>query len=223
MYSLTSRRSALILLLALTVATVCNAQVPLLTTPLGGTLTGRVLNQNRDPLAGATIIVTKADGSAVASETANQNGEFVIALAAGGYTVKVVMHGFSDATQSVRVDQSAPASLEIILQVAGLSSSVTVVAVDGYQSEAILSAKNPDSPARHAAINFSRYGGTNQRSVVPEHERRRQLYPGHFFASGGEQSRPVNSERQQHQRGLLSERRARRCSILPRSIQRRSR
>jgi catecholate siderophore receptor len=155
MYSLTSRRSALILLLALTVATVCNAQVPLLTTPLGGTLTGRVLNQNRDPLAGATIIVTKADGSAVASETANQNGEFVIALAAGGYTVKVVMHGFSDATQSVRVDQSAPASLEIILQVAGLSSSVTVVAVDGYQSEAILSATKTLTPLRDTPQSIS--------------------------------------------------------------------
>jgi catecholate siderophore receptor len=155
MYCLTSRRSALILLLALTMATVCSAQLPLLTTPLGSTLKGHVLDQNRAPLAGATIIVTKADGSAVASVTTNQNGEFVLALAAGEYTVKVVMSGFSDAIESVRLEQSAPASLEVILQVAGVSSSVTVVAVDGYQTEAIASATKTLTPLRDTPQSIS--------------------------------------------------------------------
>jgi catecholate siderophore receptor len=65
------------------------------------------------------------------------------------------MSGFSDATESVRLEQSAPASLEVILQVAGVSSSVTVVAVDGYQTEAIASATKTLTPLRDTPQSIS--------------------------------------------------------------------
>ncbi|HSS22027.1 MAG TPA: TonB-dependent siderophore receptor [Pyrinomonadaceae bacterium] len=155
MFSRVSQRCALIASMVLTLAVVCGAQVPVLTNSLGNTLRGRVLDQNRDPLAGATIVVSRADGSPVATATTNQNGEFFLALDAGNYTLKVAMSGFAEALQSVRIEQSVSASVEVMLQVAGLSSSVTIVGVDGYQTEEISSATKTLTPLRDTPQSIS--------------------------------------------------------------------
>jgi len=132
------------LMLLLLIGVVCQAGVSSPPTQFQG----RVLDQNRDPLADAQIKVEKTDGSAVASATTNQNGEFVLALQPGDYVVKVKMAGFADLSRQIKVGQSAVASLEIVLEVAGLSSSVTIVDVSGYQTEAISSATKTLTPLR---------------------------------------------------------------------------
>src|SRR6185295_1928710 len=111
-------------------------------------LRGRVVDQNRAPLPNASVIVEKPAGSPVASTSTNQNGEFLLTLDAGEYVVKVASGGFSDASQSIRIGQSESASLEVVLQVAGLSSSVTIVDVGGYQTDAISSATKTLTPLR---------------------------------------------------------------------------
>jgi catecholate siderophore receptor len=111
-------------------------------------LRGRVVDQNRAPLPNASVIVEKPAGSPVASTATNQNGEFLLTLDAGEYVVKVASGGFSDANQSIRIGQSESASLEVVLQVAGLSSSVTIVDVGGYQTDAISSATKTLTPLR---------------------------------------------------------------------------
>lgn len=148
MSPLNSARRALVVFLLLTFASVSSGQIPVLTNSLGNTLKGRVLDQNRDPLADASVSVSKLDGSPVAVATTNQNGEFFLTLNPGDYLVKIAMSGFSEATESVRIEQTATASLEVVLQVGGLSSSVTIVAVDEYQTDAISSATKTLTPLR---------------------------------------------------------------------------
>jgi catecholate siderophore receptor len=155
MLPVTSISRLLIAFLLLTSSTVCFAQLPVLSNSLGNTLKGRVFDQNRAPLADASVSVSKSDGSSAATATTNQNGEFIIALGPGDYVVKIAMNGFSDATESVRIVQSGTASLEVVLQVAGLSSSVTIVAVDEYQTDAISSATKTLTPLRDTPQSIS--------------------------------------------------------------------
>jgi outer membrane receptor protein involved in Fe transport len=147
MFSLISLRNLAMLSLVLLCVTPSNAQNPQMAVSTIS-LQGRVLDQNRDPLADANIFVEKPDGSVVASTSTNQSGEFSLALKPGDYIVKVAMNGFAEASQSIRIGLADVSSLEVVLQVAGLSSSVTVVDVGGYQTEAIMSATKTLTPLR---------------------------------------------------------------------------
>lgn len=133
-------------LLVLAAATHSPAQAS--ETVIQSQLRGRVLDQNRAPLPDARIIVEKPAGSPVASTSTNQNGEFSLTLDPGDYVVKIASSGFTEATQSIRIVQSLVASLEVVMQVAGLTSSVTIVDVGGYQTEAISSATKTLTPLR---------------------------------------------------------------------------
>lgn len=115
-------------------------------TVINSQLHGLVLDQNRNPLPEAAIIVEKLAGAPVASTSTNQNGEFLLALEPGEYNLRIARTGFSDATKSIRIGQSEVASLEVVMQIAGVSSSVTIVASGPYQTEAISSATRTLTP-----------------------------------------------------------------------------
>src|SRR6185295_18858742 len=80
------------------------------------------------------------------STVTDQNGEFSLLLEPGDYTVRVTVAGFSDASQTIRLNQESNPFLEVILQVAGADSSVTIVDPGGYQTEAIASATKTLTP-----------------------------------------------------------------------------
>lgn len=109
-------------------------------------LRGRVLDQNRAAVPGAKVELTAAGVSPAVSAVTDQNGEFSLVLAPGEYTVHVTIGGFSDATQTIRLNQDSNPFLEVILQVAGAASSVTIVDAGGYQTEAIRSATKTLTP-----------------------------------------------------------------------------
>ena len=111
-------------------------------------LRGRVLDQNRAAVPGATVLVEWAGASGTVSTVTDQNGEFSLLLSPGEYTVRVTVAGFTDASQIIRLNQDSNPLLEVILQVAGATSSVTVVDVGGYQTEAIRSATRTLTPLR---------------------------------------------------------------------------
>jgi catecholate siderophore receptor len=111
-------------------------------------LRGRVLDQNRAAVPGARVIAEASGISPSASAVTDQNGEFSLMLSPGEYTIRVTVAGFSDATQTIRLSQDSNPFLEVILQVAGASSSVTVVDVGGYQTEAVSSATKTLTPLR---------------------------------------------------------------------------
>ena len=117
-------------------------------TAITSQIRGRVLDQNRNPLPDAAVVVEKTAGTIIASTSTNQNGEFLLALEPGEYSVKISRTGFAEATQSIRIGQSGLPSLEVVMQIAGLSSSVTIVAAGPYQIEAISSATKTLTPLR---------------------------------------------------------------------------
>ena len=122
----------------------CEAQVP----DSQFSLRGKVLDPNRAAVVGAKIVAEAKRHSALFSTVTDQNGEFILSLEPGEYTVKVVASGFSEASQEVRLRQPRNASLEVVLQVAVTASSVTVVATGDYQTENLDSATKTLTPLR---------------------------------------------------------------------------
>ena len=139
-----SRPLQLSLLLLLTCTLLAQAQVTTKTS-----IRGKVLDQNRAAVAGASVVAEAVGRSASFSATTDQNGEFSMTLEPGEYTVRAVAEGFAEASQKVSLGQSSGASLEIVLQVSGVAGSVTVVGAGGvYQTEVIGSATKTLTPLR---------------------------------------------------------------------------
>jgi catecholate siderophore receptor len=111
-------------------------------------LRGRVLDQNRAAIPGAKVVVEASGISGRLSAVTDQNGEFSLMLEPGEYTVRVSVDGFSDASQTIHLNQGSNPFVEVILQVAGAVSSVTVVDVGGYQTDSIGSATKTLTPLR---------------------------------------------------------------------------
>lgn len=112
-------------------------------------LRGRVVDQNGAAVADARVTAEARGRTAVYSATTDQNGEFVLAIGPGEYVLRVVAVGFSEAAQTISLSQPGGASLEVRLQVSGVSGSVTVVgASGGYQTDAVASATRTLTPLR---------------------------------------------------------------------------
>jgi catecholate siderophore receptor len=111
-------------------------------------LRGRVLDQNRAAVPGARVVAEAIGVAGSISAITDQNGEFSLMLDEGDYMVRVTVNGFSDAAQTVRLNQGSNPFLEVILQVSGAVSSVTIVDVGGYQTDAIGSATKTVTPLR---------------------------------------------------------------------------
>jgi len=118
-------------------------------------LRGRVLDQNRAAIPGAKVVVEATGSAASISAVTDQNGDFSIMLDPGEYTVRVTVNGFSDASQAVNLHQGSNPFIEVLLQVAGADSTVTVVDVGGYQTETIGSATKTLTPLRDVPQSIS--------------------------------------------------------------------
>lgn len=108
---------------------------------------GRVLDPNRAAIAGARI-TTLRKGVPGSSTVSNANGEFSLSLEPGEYTLKISADGFADATQIIRSKPSTFEPLEIVLQLAGYTATVTVTDMAGYEGLAISSATRTLTPLR---------------------------------------------------------------------------
>ena len=112
------------------------------------TIRGRVLDPNRAAVVGASV-TAEANGSSVSfTATTDQNGEFSITVEPREYTVRVVANGFSEASQTVSLSKTGSASLEVVLQLSGVSSSVSVIGTGDYQTDVISSATKTLTPLR---------------------------------------------------------------------------
>jgi catecholate siderophore receptor len=110
-------------------------------------LRGRVVDPNHESIVGAQITITRK-GRADASTLSNANGEFLISLEPGEYTLKIAANGFAEATQIVRSKPTTFEPLEIVLQLAGQTATVTVTDMAGYEGFAISSATKTLTPLR---------------------------------------------------------------------------
>jgi catecholate siderophore receptor len=116
--------------------------------PSQSSLRGKVLDPNRAAVAGAQITVEGKSRHSNFSPVTDLNGEFSLALEPGEYKVMVVATGFSDASQTVNFLGHGPEFVEIVLQVAGSSATVTVTDSGGYLTESVSSATKTLTPLR---------------------------------------------------------------------------
>src|SRR6185503_137545 len=86
-------------------------------------LRGKVVDPNHAAIPGADVS-TSGPGLPSASATTDRNGEFSLMVQPGAYQVRVAAEGFSEVTETVNPATSH--SIEIVLEVAPSSASVTV-------------------------------------------------------------------------------------------------
>jgi catecholate siderophore receptor len=106
---------------------------------------GKVLDPARAPIEGARVAVEGAKDAAVQS---NQNGEFTLELEAGNYTLKIAAEGFREASRTVRLAEASCESPEIVLEIAPIQGTVTVIENAGYLIAATNSATKTLTPLR---------------------------------------------------------------------------
>jgi catecholate siderophore receptor len=116
---------------------------------------GRVVDPDRASVVGAIVLAESNGSTARYSAVTDPNGAFSLVVPPGSYTVKVNADGFSEATQTIVLSATGNSSLEVVLQLSGLASSVTVVGTGDYQIDSITSATKTLTPMRDVPQSIS--------------------------------------------------------------------
>jgi catecholate siderophore receptor len=99
-------------------------------------LHGRVLDQNRAAIAGVKVTASRnGRGDSLPNSTiTNASGDFSLLLEPGEYTLTCSAEGFVEVSVVVRSKPSTFEPLEIVLQLAGYSGTVTVTDLAGFET-----------------------------------------------------------------------------------------
>ena len=74
-----------------------------------------MFDENHAAIAGAKVIVESRGRAASLSTITDEKGEFSLSLASGEYVLTILADGFAETLQSVKLNQSENASLEVVL------------------------------------------------------------------------------------------------------------
>src|SRR5437868_5424460 len=99
-------------------------------------LHGKVLDPTGAPIDRARITALRTGSNSGISTASDSKGEFSLLLEAGRYTVVAMSDGFMETGQAVDVPGTGLESLELILPVAGIHETLTVIEPAGYQAVA---------------------------------------------------------------------------------------
>src|SRR4030095_11281247 len=102
-------------------------------------LRGRVLDPDRAAVAGVKVTASR-NGQLDAEAFTNASGEFSLLLEPGQYSLRFFADGFAEASLIVRSRPTTFEPLEIVLQLAGYSATVTITDMAGYETFASSSA-----------------------------------------------------------------------------------
>ena len=116
----------------------------------GQTPTPSFLSKVIDPaklaVAGAHITASLVEGGPAVSTVSDRNGEFSLVLPSGRYAITIIAPGFSTYTETVKVDETSLQPQEFMLQVAGISETVTVTESRDHQISATSTATKTLTP-----------------------------------------------------------------------------
>ena len=101
-------------------------------------LRGRVLDQNRAAIPGASVSVS-APGLPSSTTTTNQLGEYSFTLVAGDYQITASADGFADISQPLKLANTS-VEQDLVLQVFASGAFVTITDTAGYAIPALTSA-----------------------------------------------------------------------------------
>jgi len=102
-------------------------------------LTGVVVDPARAPIAGAKINAALVGRGLGSSTLSDQAGQFSLALEPGTYTLTIVADGFEQTSRSLDLTTAARTSLLVVMEIAPLQNTISVVATD-YQTVSLNSA-----------------------------------------------------------------------------------
>jgi catecholate siderophore receptor len=126
------------------------------TTPQKVTVQGRVLDPRRAAVPVSTIVVEKSGTpTPVLNSVANQNGDFTFSLEPGKYRIKAVAEGFAETVREMTLESGKPATVELQLEIAESSATVTITDSAGYLTDAISSATKTLTPLRDVPQSIS--------------------------------------------------------------------
>ena len=100
---------------------------------------GKVLDPARAPIAGATVKAIPDGRASGPSTITDQAGEFSLSLEPGVYALTISADGFEENAQAVDLPAAGHAPLTVMLQIASLRNTITVIGTD-YQATSINSA-----------------------------------------------------------------------------------
>jgi catecholate siderophore receptor len=130
-------------LIVIFVASLCSAQANEAVT--SAQLRGQVFDPGHAVVVGAQITAIRK-GRADSSTLTDRNGEFLLKIEPGEYTLRVIAEGFASTTQAIKVDPTNFQPLIIVLQLAGYSAMVTITDTAGYEVLAVSSATRTLTP-----------------------------------------------------------------------------
>lgn len=107
---------------------------------------GAVVDQNRAVVTGATVTAIPANGLPTLKTASDANGEFSLSLFPGKYTLTIAAEGFDSLTKSITVSPGKMERIEINLEVAAKTATVTVTSSGEYQTSMISSATRTQTP-----------------------------------------------------------------------------
>src|SRR3954470_2474343 len=94
-----------------------------------GSITGRVLDEQKAAVPGATITVKRADTGFTRSEISDSEGLYrITGLPVGGYTVSLNLSGFQPQTRTVQVSVSETLTADFDLHIGRMAENITVTA-----------------------------------------------------------------------------------------------
>jgi catecholate siderophore receptor len=112
-------------------------------------LQGTILDPSRAAVPGSSVVAENYDSLSPALSTiTDQNGEFSFSLAPGKYRIKALAEGFAAAVQNVNLESDKPTTVEILLEIAESSATVTITDTAGYLTDTISSATRTLTPLR---------------------------------------------------------------------------
>src|ERR1017187_665404 len=97
-------------------------------------IAGTVLDQSGASVPGATVRLLASDKPLETIETGNSGGFCFLGLAAGAYVVEAQHDGFKNATARVRLGPRSRTGLTLTLEVAGITSEISVDDSNGQVS-----------------------------------------------------------------------------------------
>ncbi len=107
---------------------------------------GTVVDQNKAIIAGAKVTAISSGQTQGISALTDGDGQFDLTLLPGEYRLAVDANGFSQLSQRIFVNANELKPLEIVLQVAANTVTVTVSDSGGYQPEVISTATKTFTP-----------------------------------------------------------------------------
>ena len=109
---------------------------------------GQVVDQNHAIVVGASVVALNTASNSSVSTMSDSNGEFTFTLEPGDYTLEVKADGFNSLTKKLSVSPGEKGTIELSLEIASATATVTVSDGGDYTTATVFSATKTPTALR---------------------------------------------------------------------------